>query len=756
LALALLGAILLFVFVVGRHDPPRDWLLFHYLRAGLLAALFALSCLVAGHACLVRVLGRTLPFEEHVTVAFALGVLSFFLTSLGFGLVGLYGWPFFFGCPALLLSFGARRFAHSWHRARRHLASARPRFRWSLETTVALACGAVGIALVWFPILTPDNASYDARWYHLSIAQHYLAEGRISPFKEGWIPGALPQLASLIYAWPLSGPGVLFDRVEAAAHCELVVFLFTLLGVTALVRRMLGTRSPAALGAVFLFPGIFCYDSGLVLGADHVAALWAAPIALLSWRYFEAPSRPFAVLLGAVIAGAIDTKYTAVNLVPLPLALVGARALLDWRTRASRSLAALSLVVAGAVGLFTAPHWLKNLFFYGDPLFPLLRRWLPSHPWTPSAEAPYAAWFALNRPPFGWSGLGEMLRTLATFSFSPHDYPQYHQDVPIFGSLFTLCTPCLLFLARKRRILWLFGGVYLGLCAWFWIHAIDRYLQALLPWMAAGTAGVLTLLWREGGLVRGLACGLVGLQVAWGGDVPFIPAHQAAGAAIPKVVVDLLGRRYRHDAPLVSYPDWEAMGRALPRSAKVLVHEEMIHFGLETATALDAAGYQGALYWGEPGAASPAEIWRQLRAQHVTHLLWATNLDHATDTVAAGLSFFDFALHHTRRLGIYGGFSLSALGDTPPPETPPATVAYYPCPSNGGFAPGRYDLRALSADPRRTPPPASEALAEALPQAQFLVLDARCHPPLREATRARFELLAARGTAMLMQRKPGR
>ena len=59
--------------------------------------------------------------------------------------------------------------------------------------------------------------------------------------------------------------------------------------------------------ALFLFPGIFCYDSGLVLGADHVAALWAAPIFLLSLRYVERPSIAYALLLGTVVAGALNT-----------------------------------------------------------------------------------------------------------------------------------------------------------------------------------------------------------------------------------------------------------------------------------------------------------------------------------------------------------------------------------------------------------------------------------------------------------------
>ncbi|HXK16735.1 MAG TPA: hypothetical protein VNG33_02940 [Polyangiaceae bacterium] len=568
----------------------------------------------------------------------------------------------------------------------------------------------------------------------------------------------MPQLANLLYAWALSGPGSLFDRVETAAHLELTTFLFTLLGVTALVRRALGSRAPWSFAALLLFPGVYCYDSGLVLGADHVAALWAAPVMLLSWRYLEAPSTALGLLLGAVVAGALDTKYTAVNLLPLALTVVALRAALDLRRSAQARKLLPACVVAASVAVLTAPHWLKNLVFYGDPLFPLLRRWFGSEPWSAAAEAPYAIWFSLHHPRFGWTGLGEMLKTLATFSFVPHDFPQYHRDVPIFGSLFTLLTPALVFLRRERRLLWLFGGAYLGLVAWFWLHQFDRYLQTLVPWMEAATVVVLVRLWREGPLVRTLCSALVGLQLVWAGDVPFIPAHRAAGAAVQKLVVDLLGRRYRDADPLECYPAWEALGRALPPGAKVLIHEEEIHFGLSRATALDYSGDQGAFYWGEPGATTPREIWTLLRSHGITHLVWAKNLDHGTDTVAAGLAFFDFAIHHSKTIGTFGGFSLAELSSEAPPETRPGPVAYYPCDKTPPFGPGLYELNALARSPgdrRALARPRSDLTTEqAIATAQWLVFDVRCHGRLPDPVRDQFELLAARGNAMLLERRP--
>ncbi|HXK16736.1 MAG TPA: hypothetical protein VNG33_02945 [Polyangiaceae bacterium] len=174
---------LLFAAVLQRHDALGGWLFFHYLRSAFFAALFASACLAAGHTLLVRVLGRSLPLEEHVTIAFALGVLAFFLTTFTCGVLGFLGPTFFLACPSLLLLFGARKSLRTLEALKRHARG----IRWSLPLwqVALMGCGAVGIAVVWFPILTPQNASFDARWYHLSIAQQYVAEGGIHAFREG-------------------------------------------------------------------------------------------------------------------------------------------------------------------------------------------------------------------------------------------------------------------------------------------------------------------------------------------------------------------------------------------------------------------------------------------------------------------------------------------------------------------------------------------------------------------------------------------
>ena len=119
--------------------------------------------------------------------------------------------------------------------------------------------------------------------------------------------------------------------------------------------------------------------------------------------------------------------------------------------------------------------------------------------------------------------------------------------------------------------------------------------------------------------------------------------------------------------------------------------------------------------------------------------------------------FFDLATHHTKLVGDFRGFRLAALSETPPPDTLPGEVAYYPCDAGPPFAPGLYPLEAMARAPRDRRPIADPiqgvSMQQAFERAQFLVYDARCHGPLPDETRARFELLAARGHSMMLERK---
>jgi hypothetical protein len=268
------------------------------------------------------------------------------------------------------------------------------------------------------------------------------------------------------------------------------------------------------------------------------------------------------------------------------------------------------------------------------------------------------------------------------------------------------------------------------------------------------------------------------LQLVWGAAVPFFPSHRASASAIVKVVVDLLGRGFRGEssqAP-VAFAEWEALSRALPKDAKLLVHEERIRAGISQQTVVDFPGEQGVFYWGEPGSSTPSDIWRTLRAHGISHIMWRHGVNQGFDTVAGALSFLDFATHHTTLLGRFGVFDVARLHETPPPPSAPGEVAYETCekaaPQASGawnpnwtplglldrvFVSGLYPLEAMARSPGDTravqAPVPRISRAEALARAKFLVFEADCHEPPPNDTLQQFEVLASRGRATLFVRR---
>jgi hypothetical protein len=305
----------------------------------------------------------------------------------------------------------------------------------------------------------------------------------------------------------------------------------------------------------------------------------------------------------------------------------------------------------------SSAHWLKNWIFYGDPFYPLLNKIFADHPFHEGA-ADLMYWDAqfLLHGTF-WEKVAETASALVTFSFVPHDWSGFHGDRPVFGSLFTLLILVLFFLGWRKRIWLTIIGVELGILVWFVTNHQDRYLQALLPWMAACTAAILSLAWRSGLAVR-IATGLlVAFQIAWGADVYFIRSHSMIGDSPLKMLIDHVGagqqRRYAERRRL-HFGSLQAVGEKLPRDAKVLIHDRHDRLGLGTASVQDTLAWQGAvdykvsgtpqttrdlwlslgtthvMWWPDRGPASPAELARDAVFARTIDL-WGTPPEHIGD-----------------------------------------------------------------------------------------------------------------------------
>ena len=169
--------------------------------------------------------------------------------------------------------------------------------------------------------------------------------------------------------------------------------------------------------------------------------------------------------------------------------------------------------------LLTAPHWLKNWIWHGDPLYPLLHGKLALRPWT-SDSAERFVWGFLEaemwKPTRDWAGVKKTLEALFTFSFVPNDWPKFHGKVPVFGSLFTLALLALPFVRASRRVWGLFAAAHLGVLLVMTHPQTDTCRRGALVTAERRRCSPRLAKWPGGALLNAL---LVSLQVVWGGDV---------------------------------------------------------------------------------------------------------------------------------------------------------------------------------------------------------------------------------------------
>jgi hypothetical protein len=757
LALGFGAALVTLNVALGKHYPLERWLFWLYLTYFLCGVGFLLVWLSAGYAALAR-FHRGLPFGECVYLSVPVGVLIYFWCTFIAGRLSLFGPAFGVILPVALGAVGARPLFSSllreWPRLRRAF---RRRAPLSPLELVVVAFGCLGLLIVYAGVVTPENAAYDARWYHLPIAEQYAAAGGIERSPEGWFLITLPHLASLIYLWPWLFPGLrLFDQVEIAAHLEFALFLWTLAGVPLLLRYLVPrVRARTSWAAFFLFPSLYVYDSCLSIAADHVAAFWAIPIFLALGKAWPALEPRACALLGALVAGAALTKYQAINIAFVALAALVLRA--AWLAvrdfvrpegpARNHNWLWGTLVTALVTLVLTSAHWLKNWIWYGDPVYPLLFNYVTERPWNVDGPDNYRGQTAREL----WRPAGTLLeqlkettRALFTFWSEPHDWFQFHHDWPVFGFLFTLSLFLLPFLRAPRRVWALFLAGNAALFVWYFTSHQDRYLQILTPWLVGEVAAVIVLAWRAGVVGRAGMTLLCLLQAVWGFGTFFIPSHSYTGSSA-KAAYDLFGSGYDRDRRKKRFDvftAWVRAGRSVPANGKILVHHEDVHLGLGRQSVSDSAMWQGLINYGR--MPSQRAIHAQLQSLGVTHVLWIEGDTLARMSLASDLRFSALIVNYLDGERVFDHLHLARLPSSPPKNPDRERVLYLAC---AGYSPGIYELTTLTV-PGLNPPasiayPAPripltnatpDVLAHAVEDVDFVVLNPHCpeHFTLRQ------------------------
>ncbi|MFZ1866528.1 MAG: glycosyltransferase family 39 protein [Polyangiales bacterium] len=735
--LALLAASGAILVVVNTQYPVSDWMLVSLSRTWFLVILWLLGCGSLGWRALRLIKAHFESSVVHHLIAVTVGVALFAMVVVGAGVAGSLNTIFFFAAPLVCLATSGRRY---WMELRELL---RGSWRIATETRLTapllLAIGivAVGLLLVYVPILTPHNIQHDARWYHLPIAQQYASQGSLAPFAEGWFLASYPHLSSFLYTWALLLPAPIVARLELAAHLEFGLFCLTVLGTGIAARSFSGRRSGYLAATVFfLFPGFFVYDSNLSSGADHVAAFWAPAMLLLLHSVWVRSRLSDWVLAGLVMGAAAGTKYSAICLVAPGIACLAVRALLNvFRgSPEQRRLALFGLPLAGCLILvMTAPHWLRNALSFGDPLYPLLADWFPSKVWNPDAQMYFQQFQdqTVWRGQTSWAGLLRAMGTAITFGFEVHEYG-FHGNLPTFGFLFAISL-WLAPLAKVGRATWgTFALCLTGIVVWYLTYHRDRYLQALLPWMVVACTSVLVALYdtRRRSIRFGIAV-LLGAQLIAAADLPFIRSHVMIPGkhplphALERLALGFEGKAQERDTPYDTwaFADWTRLGAQLPDNARVLIHRDRLWLGLDAPVVVDEPAWQGGLAYGALG--NSAAMYDRLKELGVTHIITGRGHgDGGSLSISGALTFWSFVKNHTTLIAKSGHLSLWKLPETRPTEHQPSLVSVRTC--TRGPRSGIYELSALAYVSNQD---RAQPLAEPGPPTQFLVIENGCGKP---------------------------
>jgi hypothetical protein len=296
---------------------------------------------------------------------------------------------------------------------------------------------------------------------------------------------------------------------------------------------------------------------------------------------------------------------------------------------------------------------------------------------------------------------------------------------------------------RPWRLVAAHACIMLSLVIWYMLHHFDRYLQAILPWMAATTAACFARVWELGPFARWPLVALVALQVVWGADVPFFRTHNLLGdSPVREATAFLASGFHQVENRLTPYAPLAAVGRATPKNAVVLAHDVITILGIDRNWVTDV--HQSRFSYGL--LRTPSRVHAELVELGVTHLVWSGQAL-GRDTLASDFAFLDYAVHHTQAQQSISGYTVGKLPGRPPPTVDPdPSVVILSCGSP--YRTGVYRLSQLrmpvlkpgrSPTPEKLPADRSSALANA----GFVGIERRCHSDAQAGPR--FLLVQRRG-----------
>jgi hypothetical protein len=308
---------------------------------------------------------------ERTAMAFALGCGVW---AMGFLLLGLAQCLFRPVLFLILTAGGLLGLFYFWRDAPEIL----PGFKLFKGSRSALVAGALfGIhCLMLVPYALVPETYFDSLEYHLALPRLYLLLGGIQATPDNSFSG-VPNMASMLYGW-----GLLLDPKGAVSQ----LFNYSFLGWTGIALTGLALRfKRLAAGPVASMLFVFIPVVGFVSYFTQIELEWGffqivCLSALLALSETQKTKRSAWVYAAGFLLGtAMSAKYLAWG---LPLAFI----VFAWSSRREKGAFEYGeiLRIAAVAAAVLAPWVLKNVFFYGNPLYPFLHTYFSD----PSTWAP--------------------------------------------------------------------------------------------------------------------------------------------------------------------------------------------------------------------------------------------------------------------------------------------------------------------------------------------------------------------------------
>jgi 4-amino-4-deoxy-L-arabinose transferase-like glycosyltransferase len=329
-------------------------------------------------------------------------------------------------------------------------------------------------------VVTPPF-EYDALEYHLGALSEYARAGRIVFLPHNFYSN-LPQLTEMLYLLGL--------QTCSAGVAKWLHLCFALLTAVALfaVGRRCWSRAVGLTSATLFFCLPFVADLSRTARID-LATTFFGTMAFAGVLLWSRSNEGGWFWLGAAAAGvSVATKWTAVPVVVLPCFI-----LIAAETRYFRLPAIFCLLAS----VFILPWLVKNFFFAGNPVYPLLDDWFHSSHWGMGqaalfAEKHFARWDAsMWRSP--WRSLmSEPGASPLVLMVAPLAWLAWRGD------------------RQVRRLAWLVGLAFLGW--WALTFRPWRFLLPAVPMaLLVGAVGLLV----AGRWSRVLVGVVAGMGLCW-------------------------------------------------------------------------------------------------------------------------------------------------------------------------------------------------------------------------------------------------